>query len=179
MGAMQEIQNCDQRLVTVLSGFGDLAKQLDFTVICELADEETISQQQYPGVYRIEIKSDNTHQSIEDWMKWFKGEWERPEYVKMFTPNTKAKRIEKHLVLKDWIPLYIGKAKSVAKRVLEHVNLPLNKPTTAMKIKERKNLANCRFRLSAIRIDVDRYDVIMPLVESALREKFNPILGRQ
>ena len=77
------------------------------------------------------------------------------------------------------MPLYLGKSKNIAGRVWEHINLKLAQPTTAMKLKERSNMANQRFRLSTIRVEVENYDLIMPKLESALRDKYNPVLGRQ
>ena len=75
--------------------------------------------------------------------------------------------------------IYIGKSKNISKRVYEHIFLELNKKTFAMKLFARENLIDEIFRLSAIRIEIKNYDAIIPIVESELRNRFNPLIGRQ
>jgi hypothetical protein len=75
--------------------------------------------------------------------------------------------------------VYLGKSKRVNKRLWEHVNLPIEKPTTALKLASRTNMNLNDFRFSTIKIEVVNYDLIMPQLESSLRDKHNPLLGRQ
>lgn len=176
---MEAIQKLDQKLTCIFKGFDKQAQALAFQVICELNNEHVIAQQKYPGLYRIDIRSTEPYRDFAEWVSWFNSEWVRDEYERKHTPNPKKKRIAAHSELKEWVPLYLGKSRDIASRVWEHINLKLEQPTTAMKLKERVNLAGHRFRLSTLRVDVDNYDLIMPKLESAFRDIYNPILGRQ
>lgn len=176
---MNPISTLDLALSTLFKEFSTLANELNFNPICELDDADAIAAQQYPGVYLIEIKVLESHASFKAWASWFHGEWVRPEYERMHVPNPKKKRLSAHTELAEWVPLYIGKSKYIAGRVWEHIHLKLEQPTTGMKIGQRLNLVNQRFRLSTIRVEVENYDLIMPKLEGALRDKYNPILGRQ
>jgi hypothetical protein len=169
----------DQSLTKLFMNFEALANELNFQVICELSDDTTIEKQNYPGIYKIDIKNHGIYENVTDWIKWFKDNWEHDDYHRKFTPNTKKKRIAAHSKLEEWIPLYIGKSNNIAGRVWEHNNLQLEKPTSALKLRERKNMARHTFRLSTICIKVDNYDLIMPRIEQFLRDRHNPILGRQ
>jgi hypothetical protein len=107
--------------------------------------------------------------------------WVTDDYERKHVPNPKKKRVAAHAgkPLPAWLPLYLGKSRDIAGRVLGHLHLKLDQPTNALKLRERSNITGQRFRLSTLRIDVDNYDLIMPRIESALRNLHNPILGRQ
>jgi hypothetical protein len=55
----------------------------------------------------------------------------------------------------------------------------LHKPTFAMKLLARENLKEHTFRLNKIRLDIRNYDAIVPKLESQLRERINPLIGKQ
>jgi len=59
--------------------------------------------------------------------------------------------------------------------------LALDKPTWAMKLRERgRFFTENRFRLSTIAFNhLKEYDILMPKIESALRDIYNPIVGKQ
>lgn len=176
---MNAMETLDSQLTTLLENFEVLAKDLSFDEICELTDDKTVAQQNYRGIYRIDVHSAGPHVDFETWMTAFKLEWEHSDFKKKFTPNTKKKRIRCHSSLEEWIPLYIGKSKKVAARVWEHINLDLEKTTFALKLKARPTMAARRFRLSTINLKVENYDVLAPVLEKALRNRFNPIIGKQ
>lgn len=48
-----------------------------------------------------------------------------------------------------------------------------------MKLLARENLQDQIYRLSKIRFDVRNYDTILPKVESQLRDRINPLIGKQ
>lgn len=81
--------------------------------------------------------------------------------------------------MESWVPIYLGKCRNIASRVIGHLELGLDQPTTALKLESRHNLKGKVFRLSTVRVDVVNYDLIVPSLERALRDKYNPILGRQ
>lgn len=176
---MSKIAKIDEDLTECLKEFSEVAANLNFEVAGDVRDEELIQEHKYPGVYLIEIECSGNDLDFSTWLDDFRNNWEDPTYKKKWTPNIKKKRIEKHHVLKNWMPLYIGKSKNVSKRVLEHLNLRLEQPTTGLKLKARTNMNSSNFRFSTIKVDVVNYDIIMPMTEKALRERINPILGRQ
>jgi hypothetical protein len=131
------------------------------------------------GLYLIEIKNDLKCNRFNEWANDFCLKWMDPLYVRGWVPNPKKKRLSKHPELKDWIPLYIGKSKKINARFHEHIYLKLEQPTTGLKLNARKNIQNEIFRLSYINIPTKNYDMVMPIFENNLRDRINPILGRQ
>lgn len=176
---MEAVITLDRELTMLFQNFARTAAALQFTEICDLRDETTVAQQQYRGLYKVDIKNDGVHPDPASWFRWFSAEWTRPEYRSKSTPSLKQKRMAAHRELHSWIPLYIGKSKNIAGRVLEHLNLALTQPTTALKLKARTNLADQALRLSTLKVDVENYDLIVPSLESAQRELHHPVLGRQ
>lgn len=133
----------------------------------------------YSGIYLFEIKNNGNFSSFDKWINDFKLAWRDPEYFKQFTPDLKEMRIRSHSELNEWIPLYIGKSKNIEGRVHEHIFKDLHKTTFALKLLARTNLQNDLFRLSTLKIDVSNYDAIVPKIEWQLRNRINPIAGKQ
>lgn len=75
--------------------------------------------------------------------------------------------------------MYIGKSNNINGRVREHIHKRLDQHTFALKLNEREHAKKETFRLSIIQIPTENYNMIMPVVESTLRKKINPIIGRQ
>lgn len=176
---MNRIIEIDKILTENLAGFKQIVESLSFDVVGDIRNEDLINKHDYSGVYLIEVESNTSCDDFKLWFNQFKVDWELPEYKKCWTPNTKKKRVEKHTALGEWVPLYIGKSKRVSKRLLTHLNLKLEQPTTSLKLNARTNMKSLNFRFSTIKVDVKNYDIIMPIFESILRDKINPILGRQ
>lgn len=178
----------DKQLIDSKQRIINIVDTLEFVEISIFKLDDTIKdlplqfdELQYSGVYLLEIKNNNEFKTFPNWVESFLQLWlgENNIYEKKFTPNLKKKRINAHEVLNDWIPLYIGKSKNIKKRVLEHIYKDLDKTTFALKLASRENLFENVFKLSAIKIDVKNYDIIVPIIESELRNKINPIIGRQ
>ncbi|HVU58096.1 MAG TPA: hypothetical protein VHD83_23710 [Puia sp.] len=182
---MMELQQIDQALTAQLDLLKESARGLALSPICEFElKEESLNKipwqdHHYPGIYFIEIKNDNKYTSFADWASAFQNSWMDERYRKKFVANPKKSRISRHTELSEWIPLYIGKSRNISNRVQEHINLGLDKPTFAMKLKVRDHLKEDRFRLSTIRVDIYNYDWIMPILEKSFRDRFHPIVGRQ
>ncbi len=176
---MNRLHSIDQELTSLFSGFQQIANEIDMPVICNLSDEETIAQQSYPGIYRIDVLTTGDTEDAASWIEAFRAEWEHDDYRKSFTPNLKKKRIAQHTSLPEWIPLYLGKSKKVGSRVLEHINIDLKKTTFALKLKARPSMAKRNFRLHALNLPVQNYDLVMPALEAALRNRFHPLIGKQ
>lgn len=176
---MQRIAQVDAALATQFAKIVQVAKDIDISVICDLREEEKIAKLTCAGIYKIDVCTNGSSASAQQWIEALRQEWEHENYLRMFTPNFKKKRIKRHETLSDWMPLYLGKSKRVGARVLEHINLPLAKTTFALKLKARENMSKYRMRLCALPVDVKHYDLIVPTLESTFRDRFNPLIGKQ
>ncbi len=174
------IDTIDRALSPLFAELVSAAQDLAFVFICDLSDSKTIAAQTYKGVYLIEVHTASSHTDFDQWALEFRAEWDLPEYHRKFTCTTKDKRIQRHGgTLKEWIPLYIGKSKNVADRVKQHLILDMEARTFALKIRARPNMAARQFRLSTLKLDVNNYDLIAPVLEKTLRDRENPIIGKQ
>ncbi|MES2010551.1 MAG: hypothetical protein V4468_16885 [Pseudomonadota bacterium] len=176
---MQRIVSIDEQLTSLFSNFNKIADEIDIPFICNLSDERKIATLDYPGIYRIDVYAGNSPCDIGSWIAEFQSEWEHQDFKKKFTPNFKKKRIARHSELSEWMPLYLGKSKKICARVLEHINLELEKTTFALKIKARPSMAKREFRLHALEVPVQNYNLIVPTLEAAMRNRFNPLIGKQ
>ena len=176
---MNRIAQLDEQLSNLFEGFNAIANDLNINVICDLANESKIEQQKYPGIYLIDISAAGIKSDATEWIEDLRAEWEHEDFLRKFTPNFKKKRIAEHKQLAEWMPLYLGKSKTVGKRVLEHINLGLDKSTFALKLKARAGMAKRQFRLSTLELRVKNYDLIAPALENALRNRFHPLVGKQ
>lgn len=176
---MHRLHTLDKQLTTLFSNFEDIAGELDLPVVCSLSDEKKIAEQAYPGIYLIDVSTAGTTCDLASWIETFRLEWEHADFKKKFTPNLKKMRIARHNQLLEWMPLYIGKSKNVGARVLEHINLGLDKTTFALKLKARPTMAKRMFRLHTLELRVSNYDLVVPTLEAALRNRFNPLIGKQ
>lgn len=176
---MHRLHALDQQLTSLFADFRDIADEIDLPLICSLSDEKAISTLTYAGIYRIDVSTEGAMTDVTSWIAGFRSEWEHEDFKKKFTPNLKLKRIARHEHLPEWMPLYLGKSKNVGNRVLKHINLGLEKTTFALKLKARPSMVKRNFRLHAIKVQVHNYDLVVPALESALRDRFNPLIGKQ
>jgi hypothetical protein len=181
---MENITKIDTELSTLMA---TLKAELDHYkfepkfefVLNKNFDLSFLEKIKYPGVYLIEIHTGNQEITFNDWVKSFLEKWQDKEYVSHFVPNSRKGRLAAHKDLSTWFPLYIGKSKDISKRIKEHLYLEMKRPTGALKLIGRENIYDHVFKVSTIRIEVKNYDIIMPQLERMLRNKINPILGRQ
>ncbi|PHR49841.1 MAG: hypothetical protein COA32_01520 [Fluviicola sp.] len=176
------MKKIDESLTKIKTSISEIIEKVHFNPLCEFKLENCLEvipwdDIKIQGLYLIEIKNDNSFDSFNDWLMDFDNKWS--VYNGMFTPTLKLKRIEAHNELKEWIPIYLGKSQKISDRLGGHLNLELDKKTYALKLTSRTNLVNETFRLSIINLDVEHYDIIAPLVESALRNRINPLVGKQ
>ena len=81
----------------------------------------------------------------------------------------------------DWLPFYLGKARNINSRVHQHITLEKNKKTYALKLDSMSsNLTDINFLVSELplSLDTDNY-FLLELIESELRNRLNPIIGKQ
>ncbi|WP_392471388.1 hypothetical protein ACF3OC_08375 [Sphingobacterium cellulitidis] len=131
-----------------------------------------------PGIYMISIHTDNS--DVQVWIKNFKLLWEIEEYKWKFVPNTKKKRINMHLGTMDYLQLYLGKSQSIFHRVRQHIEAAIDKNTFALKLKMRENIQHVEYKLQYIPLPPSKhYEYICSRAEFYLRNKFNPIIGKQ
>lgn len=157
------------------------AEQLEFKnseefILTDRNEKELLADFKSAGIYFFEIKT-NGEKSLIEWKNDFIKRWDNIEH----SPNLIKKRAETHKELKDWMPLYIGKRKDLKARVNQHLTLKKDSTTVGMKLCARKNLWGKKFRVSIIQIDTseENYDIIMPIIEFAMRKKYKPIIGKQ
>ena len=179
-----KIEQIDKEINKQLELLKDKVKLIELEEICEFKIDEASDKIPwndlvYKGIYLLEIKNDKRFTDFSSWIKDFKDTWENIDYRKKFTPNTKKIRIKAHKELNEWIPLYIGKSRNVGSRIHGHIYKELHKTTFALKLMARKNLKNETFRLKSIEVDVHNYDSIVPKIEWQLRNRINPIIGKQ
>lgn len=178
------IVEVDSLISDQVSVIKSIATKLNFEEICQfqLGKAEGVipwNSLKHQGVYLFEVNSVGNFDTLQTWLDDFRNRWHDETYKPKFTPNFKKKRMERHSDLKDWMPLYIGISKNIGDRVRTHIFKELDKPTFAMKLNARKNMHEEWFRLSKIKFDVVNYDVIMPVIESVLRDRINPLIGKQ
>jgi hypothetical protein len=181
-----QISSIDESVTNCMDSLPEAIRALKFTDAItfniEQADELiNYNELQFPGVYYLEISNSDRTADFKTWSDDFLEKWHHEDYLRKFTPNSRKMRLKAHRDATnfEWVPLYLGKSRNIGNRVHQHIHLGLEKPTFALKLKARTNVHDLKFRLSFIKIDVKNYNVIMPLVESQLRNRFNPILGRQ
>jgi len=181
---MITLNDVDNSLKAHAKQITTIAESLVFKPICEFTprtakDDIPWNDIVYSGVYLFEVKTDFENLDYNHWLTSFKEGWEAERYKRKFTPNFTKKRIKAHNELLEWMPIYIGKSKQIGGRVHNHLYKELHKPTFAMKLRSRENLLDAEFRLSTVKIEVVNYNMILPKVESYLRNKINPLIGRQ
>ena len=174
----------EKKLKEINSELIEYANLLEFEKICEFDMQNCHSEipwkeLEYSGIYFIEIKNDLKFSDFTSWVTNFREEWEDSKYKTHFVSNLRKKRINTHKELNEWIPIYIGKSKKISGRIHEHIYKELGKPTFALKINARENIKKEKFRLSVIKVSTENYDWVLPLFEKTLRNKINPIIGRQ
>jgi hypothetical protein len=181
---LEKIFAVDQALGDLLKGFETAASSIPFKMVGNLLDDDLVSQQSYPGIYFIEVNTRSTAPvTLEQWIDTFRLEWLDDKYRNQFVANPQKRRIQTHLAsgeLKEWMPVYIGKSKHVDCRLREHVHLPLEKKTFALKLNARPTMMSRQWRFSTISLEgIRNYSLVAPQMESALRNRYHPIVGRQ
>jgi hypothetical protein len=85
-----------------------------------------------------------------------------------------------------WYPLYIGKAEKLSNRIYEHCFQDKNKPTYGLKLKHRTELLDkVKIRYSYYKVadkenpNKKAIQFVMTNLESAIRDKLNPWIGKQ
>jgi hypothetical protein len=79
------------------------------------------------------------------------------------------------------IPFYLGKRKSIADRIENHINSPLESGTYALKLRARPPLINgvaFTYSFKAFDVPATAYYGV-ELIEADLRKILNPIVGKQ
>lgn len=173
----------DEKISAIQTELSQYAESLNFNELCEFSMNTVqnipLEDLNCQGLYLIEIKNDFRHHIFKDWAEDFCFRWTDPLYVKKWVSNPKKMRLSRHKELKNWIPIYIGKSKKIKDRILEHIYLKLDQPTTGLKLNVRENMREEIFRISYINIPTMNYDWVMPKLEKILRDRLNPIIGRQ
>jgi len=180
----KQIEDIDKIISNQLTLLSNMAENLHFMEVCQFeltTNTNAVCNQDhfYPGIYFFEIQNANKSLDAATWFNDFTALWRHPDYHMRWVPGIKKMRVTAHKEVGDWIPLYIGKSKNVGARINEHIIKELAKTTFAMKLKARTNLYGANFRVKALKMDVANYNVVVPHLENLLRNKWNPIVGKQ
>ncbi len=178
---MTSLESIDKNITLELGRIKKLVNSFNFTQPIEFNLKnihETILKKDYgfSGIYLFEIKNSKSFDSFKDWTDDFETKWTSTEGK---FPKLIKKRIKMHSKIQEWTPLYLGKSQHIMKRIKEHLTLPLEHGTYALKLLNRSNMNMYTFRVRVIRIGVENYDTILPLIENEFRNKIHPITGKQ
>ncbi|MCT4580101.1 MAG: hypothetical protein N4A35_01680 [Flavobacteriales bacterium] len=181
---LKEINDIDKELTNQFELLANLTRNLSLNEITQfkLKNAGNVipwNDIVFSGIYLIEIKNNKQFDTYEEWIENFKRQWEDERYLRKFTPNLKKMRIKAHSELKEWMPIYIGKSKNIGSRIHGHIYKELHKTTFALKLMARENLHDHIFRLKVCKVTVKNYDAIVPRIEWQLRNRINPLIGKQ
>ncbi|NWL03681.1 hypothetical protein DM790_22920 [Flavobacterium collinsii] len=182
---MNQFEEIKSKIKEINAELVNYASTLEFNKICDFTLDNCTERIPWEdmkghGVYFIEIKNQNHFSDFKSWVENFRLEWEDPLYKRRFVSNLKKNRIKnQNDKFEEWIPLYIGKSQNIKSRVWEHIYKKLDQNTFALKLNAREHAKKETFRLSIIKLPSNNYNIIMPVIESTLRKKLNPIIGRQ
>lgn len=180
----EKISNYIERLATTIKVVSFIPEEsVCFVVSKDFDSKSLFPYKKQQGVYLFELNLDSPKlvgKKRETRIKNFAEEWSKKKNDSFFSSSVIKKRLKLHEKYDEqWLPLYIGKNKDIYKRIVEHIDLPADKNTYAMKLKNRPNIDGLEFRVSVIEFNVKNYDFIVPHVERSMREKYNPLIGKQ
>ena len=124
------------------------------------------------GIYIFYIQKKSLDKFEEKWGN--KIERYSPKIIK-----DRIKHHQEHSNLKEWIPLYIGKSEKVKSRIEEHITKKKESTTSSMKLREREKFDNDNFAVKIIPLETNHYGFVSHYVESVLRDKVKPIVGKK
>lgn len=136
-----------------------------------------------PGIYFIEAKFQFT---TEEELKRFGETWGYANGTNLVSncPRFYKSRVKSNLSAlrnSEYIPFYLGKQQNVKARLDLHLNGHLESTTYGLKLKSRhESLKKCSLRASWVTFNSTASNYFcVELIESALREKLNPLIGKQ
>lgn len=173
-----KIQDIDDLVDPLKRKLDEIVEGMDFVEVCDLYDKEEIKRLNFNGLYLIEVSSKG-YNNLSEWLEYFIPLWDRADFSKSFTPTTKKSRISKHSCLKEWMPMYLGRSRDVSSRLLQHIELPKEKRTFSLKFEARDNLENINFRVLIIKLNLRNYAFVSDYLESGMRDRLSPIVGKQ
>jgi len=176
------IEDIDSALIKIdtdLKKYADTVNFIDINEFTLDALQGNVCDSKYNvnGIYRFDILVEDPTVDVQGWLIQFTEDWKNPDVI--WVPGIKKNRMLFHTEYKKWMPIYIGKSKWVGKRINEHLHQKTQANTFGMKLMGRTNLYGRKFKVSWIPLGVTHYNLIAPTVEGYLRNRFNPIIGKQ
>ena len=116
-----------------------------------------------------------------------KNEWVAAKELVKFVPRfnqARSKRTGLRAKSDACLPFYLGKSEKIADRVKQHVFIKPESGTYALKLgamrKYNKKIYELGFYISHLEFPFSKKSAfLLEIIEAALREKINPIIGRQ
>jgi len=192
-----------------LSGIVDIFKKDDFLNSCidKLKEQtleivfnedeslEVVGKKQSAnahGIYMFwadfsSLKKDSA-KSSHDLFNEFSVDWDDWEQSKKYDKFPKANKTRRGKLLTNnaqvditAIPFYLGRSEKLKERIEEHYNFSGSESTYALKLNHRyKLLKGIKFKVAWLPLNVDKDTYfIVDKIESLLRDKLNPIIGKQ
>lgn len=136
------------------------------------------------GIYLFEAKFRKEKVQRETFVEYFNSLWNKDRASIIHYPAIIKSRIalvQKNFNKKQWVPIYLGKTEHLNRRINAHINLGPDKKTFALKLAARKKtLCYVSFRVKYIKIrNTQETQILLSKIETVLRRKIGPILGRQ
>ncbi|MEY3786467.1 MAG: hypothetical protein RLZ75_672 [Pseudomonadota bacterium] len=137
------------------------------------------------GIYVIWADLSNWGESEKPWnilLSDFLDCWDKPEEISYFPKSNRTRvKLADYHEKNVWIPFYIGKSENVANRIEQHLYLDPKKSTYALKLNHRIGLLKgVTFDITWIPLETTKETYfLVAQVESILREKIAPIIGKQ
>lgn len=176
---MDRIAKMDRRLSDALLPIESILSQIPLSSPITLDEFAADGGLNFAGIYLIEVRVSSQSKDFQAWVDLMRAEWGAEKHGKKFTPTLKKMRLSKHSRLYEWMPLYLGKAKNIGKRIREHAYLPLETSTYALKLRARGFEDLTQFRVRVLELRVTNYDIISAAFEAGLRNRLNPVVGKQ
>ncbi len=165
--------------------FKEIGREFNLNNLDEIKLEiENLSEKEkFKGIYFFEIKRNYEFNDIKKWGQVFERKWKNDAINKapIYSPSRlESLSKDEKLNIEKWVPFYIGKSANLKKRINEHIySLPPKSTTSALKLNQRKSIQDETFKIKYVEIKTDHYDLLVHKIEHFLRDKYNPIIGKQ
>lgn len=176
---MIDLKKFDEKFTQIETEIQEIVNNLDIDSIdpCKFKlseyekSELTSLKKKHQGIYIFYL----CKKKLSD----FEKKWNASK-IEKHSPKIIKDRIKEHTnTNKEWIPLYIGKSEKIKNRIEEHITKKKESTTSSMKLRERKMFDNDIFAVRVISLETEKYGIIAHYVESVLRKKIKPIVGKE
>lgn len=139
------------------------------------------------GIYLLWADFSRWHHgrdNCDELFREFLDKWDKPTEQISYFPKSNRGRSKTSLGTYEpgtMVPFYLGKSEKVGSRIDQHLYLPPGKRTYALKLSHRSALlSGIDFKINWLPLATTRDNYfLVSRVESLLRDRLNPIIGKQ